>query len=65
MKKKQTASDVIARMQAKASIDSKMDRIKTAYAPWQPGEWEEFRASLNANRETGMALVNHLCGVSA
>lgn len=61
MSKPAKATDLIARMQAKARRDEQMARIKVDHEPWKPGEWEEFRDSLNANPKTGAELVSYLC----
>lgn len=65
MRKQATATDLIARMQAKSRREEQMARIKADHEPWAPGEWDEFRESLNANPKTAAELVNYLCGGKA
>jgi len=60
MSKSTKATDMIARMQAKAMQDSQMAKIKADYAPWADGEWEEFRATLNQDKAGAQMLVDHL-----
>ena len=50
MSKPAKATELIARMQAKAMQDEFLATIKAKYAPWQPGEWEEMLAIANTNR---------------
>ncbi len=60
MSKPAKATDMIARMQAKARRDEQMAKIKSDYAPWADGEWEEFRATLNQDKAGAQMLVDHL-----
>lgn len=65
MSKPETAGDMIARMQAKATQHEHMAIIKERYAPWQPGEWEELLAIANADRAEARKTFAFLAGRSA
>ena len=62
MRKQATATDLIARMQAKAAQDEHMAIIKEKYAPWLPGEWEEMLAIANADRVEARKTFAFLAG---
>lgn len=62
MSKPAKATDMIARMQAKAMQDECLAIIKDKYAPWQPGEWEEMLAIANANRAEARECFAYLAG---
>jgi len=62
MSKPAKATDLIARMQAKAIQDECLAIVKTKYAPWQPGEWEELLAIANADRAEARKTFAFLAG---
>ena len=62
MRKQATATDLIARIQARAIQDEHMAIIKEKYAPWQPGEWEELLAIANADRVEARKTFAFLAG---
>lgn len=65
MSKPAKATELIARMQAKAMQDECLAIIKSKYAPWQPGEWEEMLAIANTDRAEARKAFAFLAGRSA
>lgn len=65
MSKPAKATDLIARMQAKAMQDECLAIIKDKYAPWEPGEWEEMLAIANKDRAEARKTFAFLAGKAA
>lgn len=52
--------DIIASMNEKKKRDEDMALIRSAFEPWQPGEWDEFRETLNRDKAAGAEAVSYI-----